>query len=66
MLFQLGYVLSDMEMVESGMGLADTIFPFQLGHVFSDMEITGIWFGAIRISSWVSIGPRLFRHGNIY
>ena len=39
------------------------ITEFQLGHVFSDMEIVkdeNDWSA----SSTVSIGPRLFRHGN--
>ena len=36
---------------------------FQLGHVFSDMEIS---FGDVvdMYRRRVSIGPRLFRHGN--
>jgi hypothetical protein len=37
---------------------------FQLGHVFSDMEI-GISSQAwLQCDCGVSIGPRLFRHGN--
>jgi len=36
---------------------------FQLGHVFSDMEILNPWISPAR-HILVSIGPRLFRHGN--
>jgi len=61
--FQLGHVFSDMEMEVEFPDADDTNILFQLGHVFSDMEI---WPGSGREnrSFWVSIGPRLFRHGN--
>ena len=41
-------------------------FGFQLGHVFSDMEICGgiLMYKVVVGLNDVSIGPRLFRHGN--
>jgi len=60
--FQLGHVLSDMEM-EICEQYSNYPSTFQLGHVFSDMEIaTYVCRDGSRCG--VSIGPRLFRHGN--
>jgi len=62
--FQLGHVFSDMEMFKRAVSETRVVMGFQLGHVFSDMEITGI-SKALKTSTYqVSIGPRLFRHGN--
>ncbi|WP_424444893.1 hypothetical protein [Methanothrix sp.] len=38
---------------------------FQLGHDFSAMEISGEMMRASMDLTRVSIGPRLFSHGNI-
>ena len=43
--------------------LEDTI-AFQLGHVFSDMEMRRLGVTHLKNNADVSIGPRLFRHGN--
>ena len=61
--FQLGHVFSDMEMRSKFPGSLRSK-EFQLGHVFSDMEISSPFFYWYAGWSYVSIGPRLFRHGN--
>ena len=61
--FQLGHVFSDMEM-NTDIIVHMGYIVFQLGHVFSDMEIAFSSFLPIYENSGVSIGPRLFRHGN--
>jgi len=66
--FQLGHVFSDMEMwrIGSSRMSRNQPFGFQLGHVFSDMEIIEFLVRTILFVMGVSIGPRLFRHGNFF
>ena len=62
--FQLGHVFSDMEIGTVTSTTKSHIFVFQLGHVFSDMEISEFKVTVPYRNCGVSIGPRLFRHGN--
>ncbi len=65
--FQLGHVFSDMEIRLRLQRLVEkvAVLVFQLGHVFSDMEIWRGMYEQQEIDPNVSIGPRLFRHGNV-
>jgi len=65
--FQLGHVFSDMEISYPAARIpALRQAPFQLGHVFSDMEMYSYTPTIISGKINVSIGPRLFRHGNMF
>jgi len=53
-----------MEILVLALAFAILLQVFQLGHVFSDMEIET--FSYVPPAGYsVSIGPRLFRHGNM-
>jgi len=59
-----GHVFSDMEIEYIEIFRKNMPTVFQLGHVFSDMEI-GLPDTVLQQDlRGVSIGPRLFRHGN--
>ena len=63
--FQLGHVFSDMEITPLEGKRVRIPGTFQLGHVFSDMEIMKPDSNKNqKLIKQVSIGPRLFRHGN--
>ena len=64
-MFQLGHVFSDMDILKMARK-EETLesLVFQLGHVFSDMEINMVGKRGKVAKVGVSIGPRLFRHGN--
>ena len=64
MMFQLGHVFSDMEIGNRRQDEQGLDRGFQLGHVFSDMEMQQNQPDE-RVATQVSIGPRLFRHGNL-
>ena len=61
----MGHVFSDMEIISIYRGRPRSRRGgFQLGHVFSDMEICVYLVSVQGMGGTVSIGPRLFRHGN--
>ena len=61
---QWGHVFSDVEMLQRLLGVLRRC-ELQWGHVFSDVEIASRMMGCRR-RCMASMGPRLFRRGNVF